>query len=1070
MKYIGDFHIHSHFSRATSRDLIPEQLDRWARIKGIDVIGTGDCVHPGWLAELREKLEPCGNGLFRLKNEYRLKETFRGRQQIDVQFMLTTEISNIYKRYDKVRKVHNVCVFPDFDAVDRAVTKLERIGNLKSDGRPILGLDSRDLLEIILETADDSYLIPAHIWTPWFSTLGSKSGFDSVEECFADPTDEIFAVETGLSSDPPMNWACSFLDPYLLVSNSDAHSPGKLGREANLFDTELSYSGIYKALRQQTDGFKGTIEFFAQEGKYHYDGHRKCGVSWDPLETLKHGGICPVCSKSVTKGVMYRVAELADRADIEKAPNRRPYHSITPLPSLLSEILGKGPGTKTVMAEYYRTIEAIGSEFYTLIDAESGLLAKEGHELLAEGIRRLRLGEVKVESGYDGEFGKISVFAESELAKDFSISMFESKAPERTTKQTKIESIEFDIDKFKKRNSKNAQNEISSLITKEVTAEPRRSRGKNKSRKKSEAVYIEPTAGNFTDQQKQGIQFGKGVCIVIAGPGTGKTRVLTERVVYLNSKKSVPTENILTLTFSNRAANEIRERLKISLEENQPELGTFHSFGLSILKKHYALTGREKDFRILDEDEKFAIVKQIFKTGDRDTSRNMMWIQAVKEGTTHDQKSLKMTEIYTNALKILNAFDLDDLIYEPCRIFSCSTKILKIYRKQYPWLLIDEYQDINPMQYQLTTLLAGSGNPNLTVIGDPDQSIYGFRGCTSDMLAQLETQYPKAKTITLSQSFRCPDIVLQAGAQILSQKKQVVGRIEDLSLHVQRCSTSKSEADWIAAQIEKMVGGVRTFSIDSNISDGTEFKGITSLSDFAVLCRTRSMFGAITKAFADHGIPYQSFGVEPFYQDEHAKTLINLFSKLIDDPDDTSIKVLDSTRKLVQQKESVLAIFRDLFEVCETPEPIRRKFEYSSEPCGSRYADYLRSLALRQGLDDYDPRAEAVTLSTLHASKGLEFNTVLIAGCEDRMIPYRLFHEASPEELAEEERLFYVGVTRAKRYLFFSHADMRTLKKRSFKMKRSPLIDKINKNLYRSSVRKEKARPQSDQLDLFPTS
>ena len=359
MKFIADLHIHSHFSIATSKNLKPEYLEYWARIKGVDVIATGDIAHPGWLKEVMEKLEPAENGLFILKDEYRLPESVNLKHDNisdKIYFILTGEISSIYKRGGKVRKVHNLVVLPNFESAHKLQFELDKIGNIESDGRPILGLDSRDLLEIVLHNSDNSFLIPAHIWTPWFSALGSKSGFDTLEECYGDLTGNIFAVETGLSSDPPSNRVCSFLDRFKLVSNSDAHSPEKIGREANLFNGELSYNGILNGLKNN-DSLKGTIEFHPQEGKYHYDGHRKCNLMWDPLETISNDGICSVCGKPVTKGVMYRVAELADRQDVQESGDSNIYHSITQLPDIVAEIFKlKSSKSKKVQMEYFRLI------------------------------------------------------------------------------------------------------------------------------------------------------------------------------------------------------------------------------------------------------------------------------------------------------------------------------------------------------------------------------------------------------------------------------------------------------------------------------------------------------------------------------------------------------------------------------------------------------------------------------------------------------------------------------------------------------------------------------------------
>lgn len=417
MKFYTDVHLHSHYSRATSPNLNLEYLSLWAQIKGIQVVGTGDFVHPGWLKELKEKLEPAEDGLFKLKPQYE-KLTAKDVPpscQGAVRFMLSCEISNIYKRLDKVRKVHNVIFAPSFAAAERIQAKLGDIGNISSDGRPILGLDSRDLLEITLESDKLSYLIPAHIWTPWFSAMGSKSGFDRMEDCFADLTKHIFAVETGLSSDPLMNWRLSQLDPYVLVSNSDAHSPPKLGREATAYDTELSYAAIYRALSDPKDkGLVGTIEFFPEEGKYHYDGHRDCKTRLHPRETIKNKGLCPKCNKGVTVGVMARVEELADHLEGRKSPRARPYANLIPLPEIIGDAKGVGAGSKSVEQDFNKLLHKLGNEIFILKDAPLQDVKKVAGALVAEGIRRVRASEVKIAAGYDGEYGKINIFSQEE--------------------------------------------------------------------------------------------------------------------------------------------------------------------------------------------------------------------------------------------------------------------------------------------------------------------------------------------------------------------------------------------------------------------------------------------------------------------------------------------------------------------------------------------------------------------------------------------------------------------------------------------------------------------------------
>ncbi len=417
MRFYADLHIHSHFSRATSKNLDLEHLYVWAQLKGIHVVGTGDCVHPGWMKELEEKLEPAEEGFFKLKDKFAkpMDAQVPPACRSSVRFLLTVEISNIYKRLDKVRKVHNLIWFPSFDAAKKVQAKLGAIGNIKSDGRPILGLDSRDLLEITIEADKDNIFVPAHIWTPWFSALGSMGGFDRMEDCFADLTDHIFAVETGLSSDPLMNWRLKQLDPFILVSNSDAHSPPKLGREANIFDTEFSYRGILNALKDPKDkGLVGTLEFFPEEGKYHYDGHRVCQARLHPKETIANKGLCPVCGKPVTVGVMTRVEELADRPEGEKSPRWRPYTSLVPLPELIAEAKDVGPSSKQVQEIFMNMLAKLGNEFHILMNAPIDAIKKSAGDIVAEGIARMRQGKVEIAAGYDGEFGTIKIFSDKE--------------------------------------------------------------------------------------------------------------------------------------------------------------------------------------------------------------------------------------------------------------------------------------------------------------------------------------------------------------------------------------------------------------------------------------------------------------------------------------------------------------------------------------------------------------------------------------------------------------------------------------------------------------------------------
>jgi len=399
MKFIADLHIHSKYSRATSSQADLENYAKSAKEKGILVAQ--------WLGEIKEKLEPAESGLFKLRNS-----------DNPTRFLLSSEISCIYSKNGAVRKIHLLILAPSIEVVEKINTQLGWIGNLKADGRPTLGLDAKELLKIVLNISQDCLVIPAHIWTPWFSLFGSRSGFDSIEECFEEYTKYIDAAETGLSADPKMCWRVSDLDRITLVSNSDAHSPQKLGREANVFDTELSYFAIVEAIKKKDkEKFLYTIEFYPEEGKYHYDGHRNCGVRVSPKEAKKYNNICPVCGKPLTLGVLHRVEDLADREEGFVPENAIPYKSLVPLQEIIAEAISQTPGTKEVMKEYHNLISQFQNEFNVLLNVKEEDLKSQTLPEIAEGIIRVREGEVNIEPGYDGVFGKVRIFQETEVQK-----------------------------------------------------------------------------------------------------------------------------------------------------------------------------------------------------------------------------------------------------------------------------------------------------------------------------------------------------------------------------------------------------------------------------------------------------------------------------------------------------------------------------------------------------------------------------------------------------------------------------------------------------------------------------
>ena len=629
--FIADLHIHSRFSRACSKDCDIEHLSWWARRKGLTVLGTGDFTHPAWAAELKDTLVPAEPGLFRVRPELerRLERDTPATCAGTVRFMLSVEISTICRREERTRKVHHLIYAPDFEAADRITAALAKIGNLASDGRPILGLDSRDLLEITLAAGPGCFLVPAHVWTPWFAVLGSKSGFDAVADCYADLAGHIFAAETGLSSDPAMNWTCSSLDAYRLVSNSDAHSPPMLGREATVFGTELDYFAMAEALRTGR-GLDGTIEFFPEEGKYHLDGHRKCGVRIEPEQTHALEDRCPACGKPLTVGVLHRVAELADRPAGFRPDGAAGFTCLVQLPETIGELFGTGPKSKKVTGEVGRLVAALGPELSILREVPLDDLRRAGGSRLAEGIGRLRRGEVIRDAGYDGEYGTIRLFRPDE--RDGTAALFAIGDLPSSGDQT--------------------SNSAERIGVPQAEHRPRARRG---DAAPAPAASVSGSVLDGLDPDQRAAATAAGPLLIIAGPGTGKTRTLTHRIAYQITELGGPARQFLAITFTRRAAQEMRDRLAglgvvrselagtgaapselAGLGASRGELGadrpgmstaeltvtTFHGLGLRILREHHDAAGLPPQFGVADEAVRLRVAAEL--TGSERDGRKLV--------------------------------------------------------------------------------------------------------------------------------------------------------------------------------------------------------------------------------------------------------------------------------------------------------------------------------------------------------------------------------------------------------------------------------------------------------------
>ena len=1142
MKFIADFHVHSKFSRATARNLDLENLYMSAQIKGITVVGTGDFTYPQWFSEIKEKLVPTEPGLFKLKPEIaricdqRIPQSCRGK----VRFVLATEISNIYKKEDRTRKNHNLVMVPGLEAAERFSKKLDQIGNIKSDGRPILGLDARDLLEILLETSDQAILIPAHIWTPWFSMLGSKSGFDTIEACFGDLTPHIFAVETGLSSDPPMNWRVSGLDGLTLISNSDAHSPANLGREANIFDTDLSYPSIRSAIETgDAKTFLGTFEFYPEEGKYHLDGHRKCKVSLWPSNTLANKNLCPVCEKPLTLGVLYRVEELANRANGQRPDKTHPYYSTIPLIDILAEILRVGTKSKKVGHHYQTAVQTLGPEFDILHSLTPAYIEKARIPLLSEAIQRMRQKEVSIIPGYDGEYGQVKIFDDQEREQLMGQkSLFVFPHQDSSAKPEKWKRMDFSI---------------SSGID---PLESDRNKRMKSQHGRNPAAVLE----RLNREQRHAVQHPPGPMLIVAGPGTGKTRTLTHRLAHLIKEKHVSPKHMLALTFTNKAAQEMRERLAVLIGDGDrlPLAATFHAFCFKTLQE----IDKNQAESIIDDDERKMLISEAVKYVEKNGIEVFLKPQQIlnkilsykqhiqspehiskKAGDDPFKRAIAAVyQTYQELLSIQGLNDYEDLIFKFVRKFETDPRVCRRYRNRYQYVFVDEYQDLNQGQYRIIRVLMPpeQSNPNICVIGDPDQSIYGFRGSEIQIFDRFIDDYPNAAIIHLTRNYRSTEAILDASSQMIqaqpdkTRTTRTYSRIRGAkTISILELAHEKAEAEAIGAIIEKLVGGTGFHSIDTGKIDDPNLSKIQSYSDFAVLYRTHDQSRVLAEILQKSGIPVQiasranalyQFGLSELvsllkivegrggffdYQKIMLLLLPGIGQKTLAEFKDWCFekrfslqegllkiqrfpvpgmktskqqKLNDFSRQLkgLENEISGMTVSNKLRFLCENSgfsTLMEKNAQFQDALCnliasagrfGTSTGDFLAMTALHSDTDMYASRVEKVSLMTMHAAKGLEFPIVFIAGCEKGYIPFA-GSAGEPDQIAEERRLFYVAMTRAKDRLYFTCAKKRSIYGKTEPRELSPFVIDIESCLKKdeSPRAKEKKRKDDKQLRLF---
>ncbi|WP_027643180.1 UvrD-helicase domain-containing protein [Enterocloster clostridioformis] len=1044
--YIGDLHIHSRYSRATSKELTPEHLDLWAGKKGINIVGTGDFTHPAWRSELAEKLEPAEQGLYMLKKEYSLQRpSVLG--QSSPRFVISGEISSIYKKNGRVRKVHSLILLPSLEAAEVLSRRLEAIGNIHSDGRPILGLDCHDLLAITLEACPDAIYVPAHIWTPHFSLFGAFSGFDTIEECYEELTPQIHALETGLSSDPAMNWRLSALDSFQLISNSDAHSPSKLGREASLFDIPMSYAGLYGAI-QRGEGLKGTIEFFPEEGKYHFDGHRKCHLCLSPSQARKYNGICPVCGRKLTTGVLHRIEQLADRDEDFLLPQGRPFENLVPLGEVIATSVGSSPSSVKVSRQYEHLLEELGNEFYILRQAPLEDISHVAGSLTAEGIRHLRDGRVQWRPGYDGEYGAMRLFQSAELDNVEGQLCMTFDTAEADLHETMSPAIPGAADLPASHSTPVSH----SIPVPHGTPASRETAVSN-------ILTVSMPSSALNQDQQQAVESVFPVTAVIAGPGTGKTKTLVSRIEHLIGERGVRPSEITAVTFTNKAAKELTQRIRQALPGkrslNQMQVGTFHSLCYRLLAQagielSLADQGQAEEcagetiaaLELACTVKQFLTAVSLHKAGLTTAEGIAADMTDGSAGETNFSLTPEAAARYQQALDSRKLMDFDDLLLNMLRLLEQEQKTE--YRKQhFSYLLVDEFQDINPVQYQLIKAW-NKGGRELFVIGDPDQSIYGFRGSDSRCFDLLEQDFPGTSTIRLTTGYRSTPEILSASLPLISrnpggERRLSAARPHGEPVRLVTAETSLPESIFIAKEINRMVGGIDM--LDAHSHTPGLWDTARSFADIAVLYRTNHQARLLEQCLQKEGIPYMVAGREDYLDNPAVQGTISFFGALLKQSGITG-DTLELCRKRISPSADYSGLEERFLPRLKKDRPWKLLEDWISclglgadksmdtfvrmSYFHKTMEDMLNTLAFGQAHDlkrsgQNSCPSDAVTLMTLHASKGLEFPVVFLYGLKQGILPLKT--GKGPVELDEERRLMYVGMTRARDELILTTSE-----------------------------------------------
>ena len=924
-RHFIDLHLHSRYSRATSQALTPANLSRWAEIKGLALLGTGDLTHPAWRRELAESLEERDDGFYSLRG-----------QPDGPRFTPTGEVSAIYKQDGRTRKIHLVIISPDLAAADEFAMLLGAYGRLEADGRPILGLTARQILDIALSSHPATQVVPAHIWTPWFSLFGAKSGFDRLEECFGDLSRHITALETGLSSDPDMNRLVSALDSRALISSSDAHSPEKLGREATIIRGPLTRAALAEALAGGP-ALGGTVEFFPEEGKYHLDGHADCGPPLTPAETQALGGLCPVCGRPLTIGVLHRVSQLADR-DRPGGP-RLPDRHLLPLAELLGQIFGQGPTSRGPTRNYERLTSEFGGELPLLLEADLADLEAAGGPLLRLGVERMRQGRVTAVGGFDGRFGTITAIEpEDRAALAGQGRLFEDLPARRPAKPR-----------------------VKPQPTLPGAPYP------------SPAVPIpaDPLLDGLDESQARAVTSLAPALAALAGPGGGKTLVLVRRAAWLIRAGLARPEETLMTTFTRKAAEDLAPRLSavISGPGRPIKVTTLHGLAYEFLK------AAQPDWDLAPADFLDDLLKRTARLAGLTPTALANLISLVKNQPS--QRPAQPLDLYQSALAERRLWDFDDLILQAVPPAA----------RPFRTVLVDEFQDLSPAQFDFLTRLmgpAGSDRPGaLTVIGDPDQSIYGFRGAAPDLTDRLAALPGGLTTVTLTANYRSTGTILKAAESLWPRTGRPRRRAArgETGPKITRAvlPTSRGEATYVANRLMAHLGLLK-LGLGASARQDAEFMPGLYFGDIAILFRLRALGPPMAEALTAAGLPWQMCGEEPLTAADH----------------------LDWT-------------------------------------------------------------ADKISLLTMHAAKGLEFKLVFVIGAEAGLCPYirpgQETPETSPDPEAEERRLFYVALTRARDRLYLTRAARRRLYGQTLSGEPSPFWSALPRDLCDESPAFRARRP-----------